>query len=163
MKRQCGQTDEAIPGLSHGSDDWIICTRGNGARLNRQYQSFYMGQIVRAFTLNGGFPVNCGGVPREEKPQLGAPLRIGEACGFYSFRANNYKLHFFESASGLKVSVNHLPRSLVEGFPCVIFACHLVHVRHDLHIMLGARRVRNMSSSLHPRNSIRHVMVSRLS
>lgn len=29
--------------------------------------------------------------------QLGAPLRIGENCSFYAFRANNYKLHFFET------------------------------------------------------------------
>ena len=29
--------------------------------------------------------------------QLGAPLRIGENCSFHSFRANNYKLHFFET------------------------------------------------------------------
>lgn len=34
---------------------------------------------------------------------LGAPLRIGEACTFHSFRTNNYKLHFLESPSGLKV------------------------------------------------------------
>jgi len=34
---------------------------------------------------------------------LGATLRIGEACTFHSFRTNNYKLHFLESPSGLKV------------------------------------------------------------
>ncbi len=35
--------------------------------------------------------------------QLGAPLRIGEACTFSSFRTNNYKLHFLESPAGVKV------------------------------------------------------------
>lgn len=30
-------------------------------------------------------------------------MRIGEGCGFQSFKTNNYKLHFFESPSGMKV------------------------------------------------------------
>jgi hypothetical protein len=59
----------------------------------------------------------CVGMSREEKQQLGAPLRIGEACGFHSFRANNYKLHFFESPSGLKVSGNPSIGSWVGGVP----------------------------------------------
>ncbi len=37
---------------------------------------------------------------------LGAPLRIGEACTFHAFRTNNYKLHFLESPSGLKVQAS---------------------------------------------------------
>ena len=41
---------------------------------------------------------------REKAAQLGAPLRIGEACSFHTFRCNNYKLHFHESLSGIKVS-----------------------------------------------------------
>lgn len=40
----------------------------------------------------------------ETKPQLGAPLNIGNSCSFKSFRTNNYKLHFMESPSGLKVT-----------------------------------------------------------
>lgn len=36
----------------------------------------------------------------EVKAPLGAPLKIGEACGFHSFKASNYRLHFFESPSG---------------------------------------------------------------
>ena len=39
----------------------------------------------------------------DDKPQLGAQLRIGEACSFQSFKTNNYKLHFMETLSGLKV------------------------------------------------------------
>lgn len=38
--------------------------------------------------------------------QLGAPLRIGESCSFWSFRANNYMLHFLETLSGLKMVLN---------------------------------------------------------
>ncbi|DBA96345.1 TPA: hypothetical protein ACH3X3_002520 [Trebouxia sp. C0006] len=42
----------------------------------------------------------------ETKPQLGAPLNIGNSCSFKSFRTNNYKLHFMESPSGLKIVFN---------------------------------------------------------
>lgn len=42
----------------------------------------------------------------EVKAQLGAPLKIGEACGFHSFRASNYRLHFLESPSGVKMVLN---------------------------------------------------------
>ncbi|KAK9904240.1 hypothetical protein WJX75_007479 [Coccomyxa subellipsoidea] len=45
--------------------------------------------------------------PRTDtKTQLGAPLRIGESCTFRSFRTNNYKLHFLESPSGIKIVLN---------------------------------------------------------
>jgi len=43
---------------------------------------------------------------RRDNKVLGAPLRIGEACTFHSFRTNNYKLHFLESPSGLKVQAS---------------------------------------------------------
>ncbi|GAB4821347.1 hypothetical protein N2152v2_008393 [Parachlorella kessleri] len=36
------------------------------------------------------------------KQPVGAPMRIGDACGFQSFKTSNYKLHFFESPSGVK-------------------------------------------------------------
>jgi len=42
----------------------------------------------------------------EVKSQLGAPLRIGEVCSFHSFKASNYRLHFLESPSGLKMVLN---------------------------------------------------------
>lgn len=42
----------------------------------------------------------------DDKPQLGAPLKIGQACTFKSFRTNNYKLHFMESPSGVKIVFN---------------------------------------------------------
>jgi hypothetical protein len=45
----------------------------------------------------------CFALCREGKP-LGAQARIGEGCSFHSFRTNNYKFHFFESPSGIKVS-----------------------------------------------------------
>mmetsp|Transcript_4465 Transcript_4465/g.12148 ORF Transcript_4465/g.12148 Transcript_4465/m.12148 type:complete len:163 (-) Transcript_4465:779-1267(-) len=41
-----------------------------------------------------------------DKPQLGAPRRIGQGCQFCSFTANNYKLHFLETPSGYKVVLN---------------------------------------------------------
>lgn len=52
----------------------------------------------------------------DEKPQLGAPLNIGNSCTFKSFRTNNYKLHFMESPSGVKVCyVVHMP-------------CHILYI-----------------------------------
>ena len=45
---------------------------------------------------------------REKGAQLGAPLRIGEACSFHTFRTNNYKLHFHESLSGIKARAGQL-------------------------------------------------------
>ena len=42
----------------------------------------------------------------EVRAPLGAPLKIGEACGFHSFKASNYRLHFLEAPSGLKVVLN---------------------------------------------------------
>lgn len=39
----------------------------------------------------------------EPDAQLGAPLRIGDTCSFQSFTTDNYKLHFAESPSGLKI------------------------------------------------------------
>ncbi|CAL8470891.1 g10433 [Coccomyxa elongata] len=50
--------------------------------------------------------------PRTDtKSQLGAPLRIGESCTFRSFRTNNYKLHFLESPSGIKIVLNTDPNA----------------------------------------------------
>lgn len=43
------------------------------------------------------------------KPQLGTPRKIGQGCQFYSFRTNVYKLHFFESPSGIKILFNTSP------------------------------------------------------
>ncbi len=37
------------------------------------------------------------------KPQLGQPRKIGEGCRFNSITTNTFKLHFFESPSGIKV------------------------------------------------------------
>jgi len=44
--------------------------------------------------------------PNGEGKPLGAQARIGEGCSFHSFRTNNYKLHFFESPSGIKIVLN---------------------------------------------------------
>lgn len=44
--------------------------------------------------------------PKGEGKPLGTQFRIGEACSFHSFRTNNYKLHFFESLSGIKIVLN---------------------------------------------------------
>lgn len=35
-----------------------------------------------------------------------APLRINDGALFYSFTTNNYKLHFLESLSGIKIIMN---------------------------------------------------------
>ncbi|KAK9830703.1 hypothetical protein WJX74_003280 [Apatococcus lobatus] len=45
----------------------------------------------------------------ENKAQLGGPLRIGGACTFHSYATNNYKLHFLESPSGIKIILNTSP------------------------------------------------------
>ncbi|KAI8111434.1 hypothetical protein M9435_003935 [Picochlorum sp. BPE23] len=39
---------------------------------------------------------------REEKRQMGTPLRIGDGCSFSSFCSDTYKLHFHETVSGMK-------------------------------------------------------------
>ena len=52
--------------------------------------------------------------------QLGAPLRVGEACSFRSFRTNNYKLHFLESPSGFKVDTCSFHHGLTCA--CALFA-----------------------------------------
>ena len=60
----------------------------HAARLNeRSFQKHY----------------TCGISPCSENKELGKPLQIGGACSFYSFCTNNYKLHFFEAPSGVKV------------------------------------------------------------
>jgi trafficking protein particle complex subunit 1 len=43
-------------------------------------------------------------VHSSDKPQLGTPRRIGQGCQFYSYKTDVYKMHFFESPSGMKVS-----------------------------------------------------------
>lgn len=37
------------------------------------------------------------------KRSMGTPARIGDGCGFRSFKTESYKLHFLESPSGMKV------------------------------------------------------------
>lgn len=44
-----------------------------------------------------------------DKLPLGTPRKIGHGCQFRSFRTNNYKLHFFEAPSGIKVVLNTSP------------------------------------------------------
>jgi hypothetical protein len=39
------------------------------------------------------------------KQQMGAPMRIGDGCSFNSIKTSNFKLHYLESPSGLKVSI----------------------------------------------------------
>ena len=46
--------------------------------------------------------------PSSSKPVLGQPLKIGEGCRFNSFTTNNYKLHFYETPSGIKVIMMYL-------------------------------------------------------
>lgn len=59
----------------------------------------------------------------DDKPQLGAPLKIGQACTFKSFRTNNYKLHFMESPSGVKVyGVPLLNATMLCGTVSISFA-----------------------------------------
>ena len=52
---------------------------------------------------------------REQSAQLGAPLKIGEACSFHTFCTNNYKLHFYEALSGIKV---HTHPPVPHASPC---------------------------------------------
>ena len=61
---------------------------------------------------------------REQSAQLGAPLKIGEACSFHTFCTNNYKLHFYEALSGIKVHA-HLPSHMRQ--PAVRLRCSSHH------------------------------------
>ncbi|KAL4545723.1 hypothetical protein Ndes2526B_g00374 [Nannochloris sp. 'desiccata'] len=40
---------------------------------------------------------------------MGAPSRIGDGSTFHTFKTDSYKLHFFETPSGLKFVLNTGP------------------------------------------------------
>lgn len=76
--------------------------QGAGSLADDQRQMFGL-----FWTLNNF----CATVDPKEpnKPQLGAPFKIGQGCKFYSFRTNTYKMHFLESPSGIKIVLNTSP------------------------------------------------------
>lgn len=72
---------------------------GAGSETDDQKQMFGLFWTLSNFcaTMN----------PRDTaKLALGQPRKIGEGCRFNSFTANNYKLHFCETPSGLKFVLN---------------------------------------------------------
>lgn len=44
-----------------------------------------------------------------DKAPLGAPRRLGAGCAFRAFRTRAYKLHFFESPTGIRLVLNTSP------------------------------------------------------
>jgi hypothetical protein len=45
----------------------------------------------------------------KERKQMGTPMKIGEGCSFKSFSTNAYKLHFYETPSGIKLILTTSP------------------------------------------------------
>lgn len=75
----------------------------NGKKYkNKLSRSMHRSIAYKSMVLRAMSKENPYSMSREGKP-LGSQARIGEGCTFHSFRTNNYKLHFFESPSGIKV------------------------------------------------------------
>mmetsp|Transcript_33678 Transcript_33678/g.74582 ORF Transcript_33678/g.74582 Transcript_33678/m.74582 type:complete len:165 (+) Transcript_33678:139-633(+) len=74
-------------------------THGAGTLLDDQKQMF--GLFWTLSNLCATVDPKCS-----TRAPLGAPRKIGEGSRFNSFTTNNYKLHFFETATGFKIVLN---------------------------------------------------------
>mmetsp|Transcript_13267 Transcript_13267/g.23498 ORF Transcript_13267/g.23498 Transcript_13267/m.23498 type:complete len:159 (-) Transcript_13267:148-624(-) len=72
---------------------------GAGTRLDDQKQLFGLFWTLSNF---------CAALDPKDanKGPLGTPRRISQGCRFRSFTTNNYKLHFFEALTGIKIVLN---------------------------------------------------------
>ena len=87
-----------LPPHAHHTLPRLLITQA-GTPANDQKNVFGLCFTLRAFAA--AMSPN----PELQRPFM-APLRINDGSVFYSFTTNNYKLHFFESPSGIKIIMN---------------------------------------------------------